>query len=104
MAISRETRELINSLFKSDSKTRDELLNLNPNTIREIGFISQSKIDPDDVIAAIESKDEDTMNYLYKQAKRLVELQKLYKILCNEYYSLENNEKVEEPNTIKRTM
>ena len=54
--------------------------------IRKVGSISQKGINPDDVIAAYKSGDNDTMLYSYQQAKRLVGLQELYKELSFEYY------------------
>ena len=65
---------------------RDRLYNCDAEAIREIGSLSQRGINPDDVVVAYESGNQDTMNYLYQQAKRLVGLQELYKDLCFECY------------------
>ena len=62
----------------------EKLYNCDAEAIREIGSLSQRGINPDDVITAYESSDQDTMDYLYQQAKRLVGLQELYKDLCFE--------------------
>ena len=86
MIISKKTQEKINILFKNNSEMKEKLYNCDADAIREIGINSQKGINPDDVIAAYESKDSNTMNYLYQQAKRLVGLQELYKELCFEYY------------------
>ena len=86
MSMSKETQEKINFLFKTNPEMLEKLYNCDAESIREIGSISRRGISPDDVIAAYESGDENTMNYLYKQAKRLVGLQELYKELCFEYY------------------
>ena len=87
MSISKETQERINFLFKTNSKMIEKLYKCDAEAIRKIGILSQRGINPDDVIVAYESSDPATMKYLYQQAKRLVELQKLYKELCLEYYN-----------------
>ena len=87
MSISKETKERINFLFKTNSEMMEKLCKCDAEAIREIGSLSQKGINPDDVIVAYESGDPSTMNYLYQQAKRLVELQELYKELCFEYYN-----------------
>ena len=81
-----ETLEKINLLFSTNPEMKDRLCNWDVEAIREIGSISQRGINPDDVVAAYESGNRDTMDYLYQQAKRLVVLQELYKDLCFEYY------------------
>ena len=86
MGISKEIQERINLLFKTNSEIKEKLYKCDAEAIREIGMLSQKGINPDDVIAAYESDDTSTMNYLYQQAKRLVGLQELYKELCFEYY------------------
>ena len=86
MNISKENKERINLLFKTNPEMIEKLYKFDVETIREIGILSQSGINPDDVIVAYESGDPSTMNYLYQQAKRLVGLQELYKELCLEYY------------------
>ena len=87
MGISKEIQERINLLFKTNSKMKEKLYKCDAEAIREIGILSQKGINPDDIIAAYESGDPSTMNYLYQQAKRLVGLQELYKELCFEYYT-----------------
>ena len=86
MSVSKETQEKINLLFKTNPEMIDRLYNCDAEAIREIGNLSQRGINPDDVVVAYESGDEDAMNYLYQQAKRLVVLKELYKDLCFEYY------------------
>ena len=86
MSISKETQEKINFLFKTNPEMIEKLYKCDAEVIREIGSLSQRGVNPDDVIAAYESGDSNTMNNLYQQAKRLVELQELYKELCFEYY------------------
>lgn len=83
----------IRTLFKNDKKTMELLLNCDPITIRNIGSISQERIDPQDVVDAFESNDQDTMNYLYNKAKRMLELHELYQELCNIYYETVTEEK-----------
>ena len=86
MSISKKTQESINSLFKTNPGMIEKLYKCDPDAIRQIGSISQKGISPDDVVVAYESGDSSTMSYLYRQAKRLVKLQELYKELCFEYY------------------
>ena len=86
MSLSIETQEKINKLFKTKPEMIEKLYNCDAEAIREIGSLSQRGINPDDIIAAYESGDQETMKYLYQQAKRLVGLQELYKDLCFEYY------------------
>ena len=86
MGVSKETKEKINLLFKNKTEMIEKLYNCDAEAIREIGYLSQRGIDPDDVVVACESGDQNTMNYLYQLAKRLVGLQELYKELCLEYY------------------
>lgn len=86
MSISKEKQERINFLFKTNPEMIEKLYECDAEAIREVGSLSQGGIDPEDVIVAYESGDPDTMNYLYQQAKRLVELQELYKELCFEFY------------------
>ena len=85
MVFSKEIQKKIKILFQNDSKTREQLLSGNVEAIRKIGSISQRGINPEDVVIAFESNDSDTMNYLYNQSKRLVELHELYQELCYEF-------------------
>ena len=86
MSVSKEVQEKINFLFKANPEMIERLYNCDVEAIREIGSLSQRGINPDDIVVAYESGDQDTMNYLYQQAKRLAGLQELYKDLCYEYY------------------
>lgn len=86
MVLSNEIQNKIKILFENDSETREQLLLGNAEVVRKIGVISQKGINPEDVVIALESKDYNTMNTLYNQSKRLVELRKLYKELCYEFY------------------
>lgn len=86
MSISKETKEKINFLFKTNPEMIEKLYKCDAEAIREVGSISQRGINPNDVIVAYESGDSNTIKYLYQQAKRLVGLKQLYKDLCFEYY------------------
>jgi len=86
MTVSLKTQRKINNLFKTNPEFRERLFVCDAAAIREVGGLSQSKVEPEDIIEAYESNDKDTMNYLYKQAKRLVELKELYNDLCIEFY------------------
>ena len=92
MNISKELQEKINLLFKNNEELRERLLSGDANAIREIGSISQKGMNPEDIVAAYESNDSEAMKYLYEKAKKLVELQKLYKDLCLEYYNSTRDE------------
>ena len=86
MNISKKNQEKVNILFENNSEMKEKLYKGDAEAIREIGIISQRGINPDEIIAAYESDDPSAMDNLYQNAKRLVELQKLYKVLCLEYY------------------
>mgnify|MGYP003292326837 CR=1 FL=1 len=87
MNISKELQEKINLLFKNNEELRVSLLEGDANAIRQIGSISQKGMNPEDIVVAYESNDSETMKYLYEKAKKLIELQKVYKDLCLEYYN-----------------
>lgn len=85
MNVSKELQERINMLFKDNEEIKEKLLACDADTIRQIGSASQKGMKPEDIIYAYESNDSEIMEYVYKKAKKLVELQKLYKDLCLEY-------------------
>lgn len=74
-------------LYLNDEELNNNLLSdnidKNKNAIQYIGYISQEKINPLDVIKSYENN---TMDSLYDNAKRLVELNKIYNQLCDEVY------------------
>lgn len=82
----------------------EKLYQCDAEAIREIESLSQRGINPDDVIAAYESGEPSTMDYLYQQAKKIVGLQELYKELCFEYYKKikETPENIEQVSIKKR--
>ena len=82
--ISNELKEKIEKNFKAYSDLKNKLLSGDADAIRQVGFKSQRGIEPEDVIEAYESNN---IDYLYKQAKKMVELQKIYKELCDAYAS-----------------
>ena len=86
MNTSKELQEKINLLFKNNKELKERLLAGDADAIREIGSISQKGMNPEDIVAAYESDDSETMKYLYRKAQKLIELQKLYRELCLEYY------------------
>ena len=93
MTFSKELQEKINLLFSNNKELKDKLLRGDPDTIRDIGSISQKGIDPEDIVVAFESNDDEIMDYLYKKAKRTLELNKLYRELCVAY-SLEKKKEI----------
>ena len=84
MNFSKELQEKINMLFADKDEIREKLLEGDVETIRKIGSASQKGMKPEDIVEAYESNDSETMENLYKKAKKLIELQKLYKDLCLE--------------------
>lgn len=94
MSLSKELQEKINILFESDDETRKKLLACDADTIRQIGSLSQKGINPEDIIYAYESNDT-AMARLYENAKKIVELKKLYKDLCLEYSKVKRNDNEE---------
>lgn len=96
MSISKELQEKINMMFPDEEEIREKLLALDAGTIRNVGAASRKPMDPKDVVKAYESNDSKKMENLYKKAKELVELQKLYKDLCLEYYNKSNRSGNEE--------
>ena len=106
MSLSKKNEERIKLLFRSNPEMVEKLYKCDVESIREIGILSQKGINPDDIIAAYESGDSSTMNYLYQKAKRLVELQELYKELCLEYYkkTKDLSESIEQPNIQNRSV
>ena len=96
MSFSKELQEKINMLFADKEEIREKLLAGDVDTIRKIGSASQKGMNPEDIVDAYESNDSETMENIYKKAKKLVELQKLYKDLCLEYYNKSNRSENEE--------
>ena len=89
---SEELKRKINLLFKKNEEVRDKLLAGDADAIREIGLISQKGINPTDVVVAYESEDSAAMEILYDKAQKLIELQKIYRELCLEYYNKSKGE------------
>ena len=83
MKISYELKEKIERVLKNNGDMRDKLLSGNRDAIKKIGIISKQGIDPEDVV---ESYENNTVDYLYKKAKQLVELHEIYEELCYEAY------------------
>ena len=95
MKLSKELQETINVLFENDEEIKEKLLSGDADTIRKIGSASQTRMNPEDIVAAYESNDSEMMENVYKEAKKLVELQKLYKALCIEYSKANRSENKE---------
>ena len=85
MRFSEELQVKIKDLFQNNKEIREKLLAGDADTIREIGSKSQKGFEPEDIVAAFESGDKETIEYLYQQAKKMVELKNLYKDLCLAY-------------------
>lgn len=84
MKIPKEVKEKIKELFKDNEEFRDKLLLGDPNAIRML-IPRRAGIDPIKVVKAVESNDINAMRQLYREAKRMVELQELYQKLCLAY-------------------
>ena len=96
MNFSKEIQEEINIVFKNDEERRTKLLMGDLDTIRGVAIEAQKGMVPEYIVDAYESNDSKTKEELYKQAKRLVRLKKLYKDLCLEYYNKLNRSENEE--------
>lgn len=96
MKISNELKEKIEECLKAyDSDFKEKLLSVDVEVITQLGHISQQNIEPLTVVQACENN---TIDNLYKYSKNLLEMQKLYIELCNEYY---NRNVDEEPKIMK---
>lgn len=86
MMITDEMKQKLD-LYLNDKDLKDKLssdnIEKNKNAIQCIGLIAQESVDPLDVIKSYENN---TMDSLYEYAKRLVELNKIYKQLCDDVY------------------
>ena len=91
MDFSKELQEKINVLFENNEDIRGKLLEGDTDIIRKIGLASQKGMNPEEIVDAYESNDSQTMENMYKKAKKLVELRKLYKELCLEYSKSNGN-------------
>lgn len=85
MEFPEELQLKIKKFFENNEELRDKLLSGDAESIRQIGLLSQRGINPKEILEACESNDSDLMKNLYNKAKRTVELQKLYKELCEAY-------------------
>ena len=86
MKMSNELKKRIEKAFMLNDELRIQLLSGNADAIREVGIRAQKNIKPEDIIEAYESN---SMDYLYKQAKKMVEMKKLYEDLCDYYIEQE---------------
>ena len=62
------------------------LFHLDADAIRNVGKMSQARMNPYDFVVAYESGSSSAMHCFYQQAKRLILLQELYKQLCFAYH------------------
>ena len=75
MKLTDELIEKIKEIFSNDIEMQNKLLNLDIETIRELGREANSNFTFDDVIECYESK---TLDYLYKLAQKKAARSKLY--------------------------
>ena len=78
---SKETKEIINSLFKDDIEFRDRLLNADVSAIQELGLMNNS-INPRFVINAFETNE---LQKLLDEAKSMEARHSLYHLMVEEY-------------------
>lgn len=92
--ISNELREKIEKIFKADGKLIKGLLSIDPDSIQKVAIMGQRKIDPKDVVDAYENGG---LEYLYKKAQKLIEMQQIYEKLCEIYFekNLKDNSREE---------
>jgi hypothetical protein len=83
LILSQELQNKIKRLLNTDEDLKQKLLKGDVDSIRQISSISQKGINPKAVIEAYESN---SIEEIYKEAQKLLELQQLYKELCFEYY------------------
>lgn len=86
MNISNELQKKINVLLNNNEELKVKILEGDSAAISQIGVISQKGIRAEDIVDAYEKNDAETMKNLYKKAKRVLELQELYRELCQAYY------------------
>ena len=91
MFFSEELQNKIKILLKDDDELREKLLLGDADAIKEIGRISQRRVNPEDIVLAFESDEPLAINNLYNQAKWLCDLNKLYIELCLEYSKYASN-------------
>ena len=97
MKISKELQERVNLHFKNNEEIRESILIGDVNAIRRIASVlSLDRVKTEDIVTAYESNDSEAIKNLYEKAKRLIELEKLYKDLCLEYYNNLNKSENEE--------
>ena len=83
----------------SDTDLKNALLLGNESAITNIGIVSQRGIPSEEIIKSYESGNLDS---LYNKAKKMLELQKIYKDLCNEHAACALNIENDETNKIKK--
>jgi len=81
MEIPDEIKERIESTLKNDQTLRDRLLAGDEQAVKEIGITSQRGIPAKDIVSAFEMGNQE---YIYRKAKHLKELERIYRILCGE--------------------
>ena len=79
MHFSEELQSKIKKMFDNDEELRNKLLEGDTDSIKKLASL---RIMPEEIVEAYESDDSETMKKLYIKAKRMFELQKLYKELC----------------------
>ena len=90
MKISDELKLKIEKAFPYNKELVNKLLSGDVDAIRSIGIMSGKGIDPIDVIESYENK---SMDYLYRKAKKMIDLQALYEELCDAYVDDKLNSK-----------
>ena len=84
MAYSKETKEKIDLLLSGNDELRKRILDNDAKAISELVTIYSRGISSGDIVRACESG---KIEELYERAKKMEGIRELYKTLCEEYYS-----------------
>ena len=88
--ITDELKEKIEEIIKNNTDLKNKILSGDGDAIRQIGIEAQKRIYPEDIVKAYESNN---IDYLYKQAKKLVTMKEMYLELCDAYAMMKASRK-----------
>ena len=97
MQLPKELEEKIKTLFVDDAELRMRLLKGEAEAIQQLAMIT-GKIDPIEIVKSYENN---TMDFLYQKAKKLIQIRDLYVELCY-WNALQNVEKEREKQFMKQ--
>ena len=96
MQVSEELKQKVEKYYKNNIELKNKLLSGDAEAIRQMGIWAQKGISPEDVVEVYET---DNIDYLYRQAKKKMELREVYNELCKAYAlhsSSERDDSIEE--------